>query len=236
MQSFCVYIFFELDSKIMDEIIKLENISFSYNSLNVLKNLNFEVRVGDKIGLIGPNGAGKTTLLYIITGFLKPQQGKIFILGKERKGEKDFIEVRQKIGLLFQDSDSQLFCPTVKEDIAFGPFNLGKSREEVLEIVERISELFNIKHLLDRPIYKLSGGEKKLVALAGVFAMDPVCYLLDEPSAGLDEKTKYILSEFLKKHVKTYVIVSHDKDFLEGIVNKVYYMDKENCNLLTKKQ
>ncbi|WP_038058030.1 energy-coupling factor ABC transporter ATP-binding protein [Thermodesulfobacterium hydrogeniphilum] len=210
-----------------DILIKLENITFSYNSFPVLKNINFEVRVGDKVGLVGPNGAGKTTLLYIITGFLRPQKGKIIILGKERKKEKDFIEVRQKIGLLFQDSDSQLFCPTVKEDIAFGPLNLGKSKEEVLKIVQNISDLFNIHHLLERPIYKLSGGEKKLVALAGIFAMNPICYLLDEPSAGLDEKTKFKLIEFLKNYVKNCVIVSHDKEFLKEIANKTYYLEKD---------
>ena len=213
-----------------NSIIKLENISFSYKSCPVFKNLYFEVNEGDKIGLVGPNGAGKTTLLYIIMGFLKPQTGKIIILGKERKKEEDFLEVRQKIGLLFQDSDSQLFCPTVKEDIAFGPLNLGKSRKEVMEIVEKIADLFNIHHLLDRPVYKLSGGEKRLVALAGVFAMNPICYLLDEPSSGLDEKTTKRLIDFLKSQVKTCVIVSHDKAFLRETVNKIYFL--ENGNLV----
>ncbi|HDD43717.1 MAG TPA: ABC transporter ATP-binding protein, partial [Candidatus Desulfofervidus auxilii] len=190
-------------------LIKLENISFRYNSFSVLENISFELKFGEKVGLIGPNGSGKTTLLYIIMGFLKPVSGKVFIFGKERKKNKDFLEVRQKLGLLFQDSDSQLFCPTVKEDIAFGPLNLGKKREEVKEIVKKIARIFNIEHLLDRPIYKLSEGEKKIVALATVFAMDPVCYLLDEPSSGLDENTRNKLIEFLKNHVKTCLIVSH---------------------------
>ena len=170
--------------------IILENVSFSYDSYSVLTEINFELRLGEKVGLIGPNGAGKTTLLYIIMGFLKPTSGKVFIFGKERKKEKDFLEVRQKLGLLFQDSDSQLFCPTVKEDIAFGPLNLGKDRNEVKEIVKSIAKIFNIEHLLERPVYKLSAGEKKIVALATVFAMNPICYLLDEPSSGLDEETK----------------------------------------------
>ena len=184
-------------------LIKLENISFRYNSFSVLENISFELKFGEKVGLIGPNGSGKTTLLYIIMGFLKPVSGKVFIFGKERKKNKDFLEVRQKLGLLFQDSDSQLFCPTVKEDIAFGPLNLGKKRGEVKEIVKKIARIFNIEHLLNRPIYKLSEGEKKIVALATVFAMDPICYLLDEPSSGLDENTRNKLIEFLKNHVKT---------------------------------
>jgi len=205
-------------------VITLKNISCGYNSYRVLENINFELSLGEKIGLIGPNGAGKTTFLYLIMGFLKPTSGKIFIFGKERQREKDFLEVRQKIGLLFQDSDSQLFCPTVKEDIAFGPLNLGKNRDEVKEIVKNIAKLFNIEHLLDRPIYKLSGGEKRIVALATVFAMDPVCYLLDEPSSGLDDKTKERLIEFLKTHVNTCIIVSHDYEFLKETVDKVYIL------------
>ena len=205
-------------------LIKLENISFRYNSFSVLENISFELKFGEKVGLIGPNGSGKTTLLYIIMGFLKPVSGKVFIFGKERKKNKDFLEVRQKLGLLFQDSDSQLFCPTVKEDIAFGPLNLGKKREEVKEIVKKIARIFNIEHLLDRPIYKLSEGEKKIVALATVFAMDPICYLLDEPSSGLDENTRNKLIEFLKNHVKTCLIVSHDREFLKEIVENIYLL------------
>jgi len=212
-------------------LIKLENISFGYNSFSVLENINFELKSGEKVGLIGPNGSGKTTLLYITMGFLKPVSGKIFIFGKERKRDKDFLEVRQKLGLLFQDSDSQLFCPTVKEDIAFGPLNLGKKREEVREIVRKIARIFNIEHLLSRPVYKLSGGEKKIVALATVFAMNPVCYLLDEPSSGLDEDTKNKLIEFLKNHVKTCLIVSHDRKFLKETVNKIYILKNKKVSL-----
>lgn len=205
-------------------IIKLENIKFGYDSQFILNDLTLEIFYGEKVGLIGPNGSGKTTLLYIITGFLKPFSGKITILGKERKQEKDFLEVRQKIGLLFQDSDAQLFCPTVKEEIAFGPLNLKKSRTEVKEIVKKIANTFNIVHLLDRPTYKLSAGEKKIIALATVFAMDPVCYLLDEPSDGLDEATRQRLKDLLNTLVKTCLIVSHDKEFLRDVVKKIYIL------------
>ncbi|WP_028840733.1 energy-coupling factor ABC transporter ATP-binding protein [Thermodesulfobacterium hveragerdense] len=209
----------------MEKVIDIKGLVFKYNDRVVLDALDLEVRVGDRIGLIGPNGAGKTTLLYLIMGFLKPLKGKIFILEKERKEEKDFIEVRQKIGLLFQDSDSQLFCPTVKEDIAFGPLNLGKRHEEVREIIDKVAHFLGIVHLLDRPVYKLSGGEKRLVALAGIFAMNPICYLLDEPSAGLDEQSKTKLIEFLKTQ-STYLIVSHEKDFLKEVSNKIFKLEK----------
>jgi len=218
-----------------NNIISLENVCFGYNSYPVLEDIKFKLAFGEKVGLIGPNGAGKTTLLYLIMGFLKPTSGKIFILGKERKKEKDFLEVRQKIGLLFQDSDSQLFCPTVKEDIAFGPLNLGKDRNEVREIVENIAKIFDIEHLLERPIYKLSGGEKRIVALATVFAMNPVCYLLDEPFSGLDEKTIEILIEFLKNHVKTCLIVSHDKELLKRTVDKIYILKNRKIHIYQEK-
>jgi len=189
-----------------------------------LNSVSLEIKKGERIGLIGPNGSGKTTLLYLIMGFLKPYAGKIEIFGKERKEEKDFVEVRRRIGFLFQDSDSQLFCPTVKEDIAFGPFNLGKSRKEVLKIVEETVKIFGITHLLERPPYKLSGGEKKLVAFATIVAMKPECYLLDEPSTGLDEETKEKIKNYLLNQTDTYLIVSHDKEFLFEVAKKIYYL------------
>lgn len=143
-------------------LIKLSNINFNYDGRVVLKNLNFEIYEGERIGLIGPNGSGKTTLLYIVMGLLKPSSGIIEIFGKIRQKEKDFIEVRQKIGLLFQDSDSQLFCPTVKEDIAFGPLNLGKTKEDVLQIIRETCDILGLRGFENRITHKLSGGEKKI--------------------------------------------------------------------------
>lgn len=207
-------------------IIRLKNISFKYDKRDVLNSLNLEIYEGDKIGLIGPNGSGKTTLLNIIMGLLNPQSGTVEIFGKVRSKEKDFIEVRQKIGFLFQDSENQLFCPTIKEDIAFGPLNLGKTKDEAIEIVRKTSEILGIQELLDRATYKLSGGEKKLVALATVIAMNPICFLLDEPSTGLDEKTTEKLLSYLKVNTKTLLIVSHDMSFLTKIADKIYLLEK----------
>jgi len=208
-----------------EPVIRLKNISFSYDGKDVLKNLSLDIYEGDRIGLIGANGSGKTTLLYIIMGLLKPHSGTVEIFGKIRQKEKDFIEVRQKIGLLFQDSDSQLFCPTVKEDIAFGPLNLGKSKEEVLKIVKETCQILGLNGFEDRVTYKLSGGEKRLVALATVIAMKPVCYLLDEPSAGLDEKTTERLLHYLTGNANTYLLVSHDKEFIKKATEKVYVLE-----------
>jgi cobalt/nickel transport system ATP-binding protein len=206
-------------------LIRLKNIYFHYDGRVVLNNLSLEIYEGDRVGLMGPNGSGKTTLLYIIMGLLKPSSGTVEIFGKIRQKEKDFIEVRQKIGLLFQDSESQLFCPTVKEDIAFGPLNLGKSKEEALKIVKETCEILGLSGFEDRVTYKLSGGEKRLVALATVIAMKPLCYLLDEPSSGLDENTTERLLKFLKNNTETYLLVSHDKNFITSATDKVYIIN-----------
>ncbi len=215
-----------------EPIIRLKNISFSYNEKVVLQDINLEVYEGDRIGLIGPNGSGKTTLLYIIMGLIKSQSGSVEIFGKIRQKEKDFIEVRQKIGLLFQDSDSQLFCPTVKEDIAFGPLNLGKTKQEAEKIVKETMNILGLQSLENRVIYKLSGGEKRLVALATVIAMKPVCFLLDEPSSGLDEDSINKLLNYLKNNSNTYVVVSHDRNFIESATEKIYILKNHALNPL----
>lgn len=205
-----------------EPIIRLNDIWFGYDMKDVLKGLSLEIHEGERIGLIGPNGSGKTTLLYIIMGILRPRSGTVEIFGRIKNREKDFIDVRRRIGLLFQDSDSQLFCPTVREDIAFGPINLGKKREEAMEIVREVCAILGIEGLEERVIYRLSSGEKRLVALATVMAMKPLCYLLDEPSSGLDEITTERFLKYLRGNAKTYLIVSHDREFIKRATDKVY--------------
>jgi len=207
-----------------EPLIRLKEITFKYDNTYVLKGVDLEIFEGERIALWGPNGAGKTTLLYIIMGFLKPESGLVEIFGKIRNKEEDFREVREKIGLLFQDSDSQLFCPTVKEDIAFGPLNLGKSQEETFKIVEETCELLGLNGLKERLNHKLSYGEKRLVALATVVAMKPLCYLLDEPCLGLDETIQKRILSFLRDNARTYLLVSHDREFLRQTTNKVYLL------------
>ena len=178
------------------ELINLENISFAYpGNAAVLKDLDFKFHEKEKIGLIGPNGSGKTTLFHIIMGLLKPTSGKIEIFGRPMKEEKDFVPVRQKIGLLFQDADDQLFSPTVLEDVAFGPLNLGKSKHAAGDVARKTLERLGLEGFEGRITYKLSGGEKRLVSLATVLAMEPDVLLLDEPTSGLDDRTKSRLSE-----------------------------------------
>ena len=134
---------------------------------------------------MGPNGSGKTTLFHIIMGLLTPSSGTIEFFGKPVKTEKDFRKVYKKVGLLFQDADDQLFSPTVLEDVAFGPLNLGKSKLEARNIAQNTLERLGIAHFENRVTHKLSGGEKRLVALATVLSMEPELLLLDEPNTGV---------------------------------------------------
>jgi cobalt/nickel transport system ATP-binding protein len=204
-------------------IIKIDGISFHYpGAAPVLKDLDFTLFEGDRIGLIAPNGSGKTTLFHIIMGLLKPTAGRIEIFGQRVAEEEDFVDVRRRIGLLFQDADDQLFSPTVLEDVAFGPLNLGKSKQEAIAISRKTLSFLGLDGFEDRITIRLSGGEKRLVALATVLAMEPRAMLLDEPSAGLDEATKNRLIDILKTLDISYVIVSHEFDFLSEVTDRIY--------------
>lgn len=206
-------------------IINLTDISFSYPDCpDVLDNLNLQFSRNEKIGIMGTNGSGKTTLFHIIMGLLKPVSGKIEIFGKTAKKEKDFINVRRKIGLLFQDADDQLFSPTVLEDVAFGPLNFGKSRNEAIDIACKTLDFLGLAGFEDRLSYKLSGGEKRLVSLATVLAMKPKILLLDEPTTGLDEKTKTKIKKILSELDISYILISHEFDLLSEITDLIYTM------------
>jgi cobalt/nickel transport system ATP-binding protein len=206
-------------------LIEVRGLEFSYPSgRKVFDGLDFTLREGGRIGLTGPNGSGKSTLFHLVMGLLRPFRGEIRVFGEARAREEDFLEVRRRIGLLFQDSDDQLFCPTVEEDIAFGPLNLGKSHEEAREIVAETVRALGLEGIRKRITHRLSGGEKRLAALAAVAAMEPECLLLDEPTAGLDRETTGRLLGYLKSHVKTCVISSHDREFLEASTESVYVL------------
>ncbi len=204
-------------------IFKLEGITFHYpGAAPVLKDLDFTLSAGERIGLIAPNGSGKTTLFHIVMGLLKPDAGRIEIFGRPAAVEADFAAARRQIGLLFQDADDQLFSPTVLEDVAFGPLNLGKSTADAIAISRKTLSFLGLEGFEDRITIRLSGGEKRLVALATILAMEPRALLLDEPSAGLDEATKNRLIDILKGLNIGCVIVSHEFDFLSEITDRIY--------------
>jgi cobalt/nickel transport system ATP-binding protein len=199
-----------------EPLVAFHDVDFSYGpGRPVLKGCNFCLRPGDRVALLGPNGSGKTTLLQLAVGLLHPNAGWIEAFGHRRDVEVDFHEVRRRMGLLFQDSDDQLFCPTVAEDVAFGPLNLGKSRDEVRQIVASTLASLGLDGYEHRVTYHLSGGEKRLVALATVLAMQPEVLLLDEPSGGLDDASTERLIGMLARLPQAMLVVSHDRAFCD---------------------
>lgn len=207
-------------------IIDLKGISYNYPKHEaVLKNLDLQLFQGDRIGLVAPNGSGKTTLFHVIMGLLVPTTGSIEIFGKKCRREEDFADIRPRIGLLFQDADDQLFSPTVIEDVAFGPLNLGKSREEAIQISRRTLDFLGLNGFENRITYKLSGGEKRLVSLATLLAMEPEALLLDEPSNALDTATKSKLIQILNSLELSYIMISHEFDMLSETTDMIYSME-----------
>lgn len=210
-----------------EPIIELENISFAFpGGKPVLAGLNLVFNAGDRVGLMAPNGSGKTTLFHIIMGLVRPSAGVIRIFGQPMQDEKDFIDIRRRIGLLFQDSDDQLFSPTVLEDVAFGPLNLGKSKKEAIAIAEATLASLGIGAFKDRITFKLSGGEKRLVALATIMAMQPDVLLLDEPTTGLDRDTQQQIVSILRALDISYMLISHDMDFLAQLTTTIYTLSE----------
>ena len=198
-----------------EPLIRFHDVHFGYDpDRPVLARCNFRLQPDERIALLGPNGSGKTTLLHLIVGLLRPLSGRVEVFGKARRRESDFHEVRRRAGLLFQQPDDQLFCPTVAEDVAFGPLNLGKPRDRVRQIVAETLQSLGLDGYQQRITYKLSGGEKRLVALATVLAMQPEVLLLDEPTSELDEQATDRLAAILAGLPQAMVVASHDRQFL----------------------
>lgn len=202
-------------------LFDLSDICFGYPGHGaVLDGAGFTLEAGERLCITGHNGAGKSTLLRIMVGLLIPSSGRVTAFGQERRAEADFHDVRCRAGLVFQDADDQLFCPTVAEDIAFGPLNLGKSRAEALAIADAVLARLDLIHLRARITHKLSGGEKRLVTLAAVLAMEPDVLLLDEPTNALDEANEGRFLGILHSLPQAMVIVSHDPHFRRKIATR----------------
>lgn len=206
--------------------IQLQGITYSYpeQTSPVLNKLDFTI-TNEKAGLIGPNGCGKTTLFHLIMGLLSAQSGTVFHYGKPVTTKDDLLNLRKDVGFLFQSSDDQLFSPTVIEDVAFGPLNLGYSKEEARSIAITTLNKLGLHGFEDRVTHKLSGGEKKLVALATILSMNPKILLLDEPTNNLDQKTRSYLIDILNNIHQSFVIISHDWDFLADTTNTLYTLE-----------
>ncbi|SMO66424.1 cobalt/nickel transport system ATP-binding protein [Balnearium lithotrophicum] len=207
------------------EILSTRNLKVSLDNREVLRGVNFSIREGEKVFITGPNGAGKTTFLETLMGFVEIEEGVVFYRGKELKKEKDFKILRGKVGYVFQNPDDQLFAPTVEEELAFAPLIKGLKRERVKEIVERTLKLFSIENLRDKPTYKLSGGEKRIVSVACVLTMEPELILLDEPTAGLDSERWKLLKKFFESTEVSLLVVTHDRELLDSLNWPVFKME-----------
>lgn len=221
----------------MEDIIKTENVSYSYyGKIPALMDVSLEIKEGEKFAIIGANGSGKSTLLQIMNGLIYPSDGRVFFKGKEisEKNLKDrgFLRFfREKVGYVFQDSDIQLFCPTVMDELLYGPLQLGLNESEAIDRVFEVMEMLNIENLKDRPSYMLSGGEKKRVAIGSVLTMNPEVLLFDEPTNGLDPKTQCFLMELLfalSEAGKTIVIATHDLSLVDELQCRVAVLSEEH--------
>ena len=206
------------------------NLSYTYyDGTRALTNMNFSVEEGENMAILGPNGAGKSTLLHHFNGLLMPTSGKVLVLGKT-VDPSNLDWVRQKVGLVFQDPDDQLFARTVGEDVAFGPVNLGLSRDEVKARVKWALEATEITDLENKPPGNLSTGQKRRASLAGVLAMKPEIILLDEPMANLDPRTASKVLRLLLQLNKdlgiTLIIATHDLDLVPLFADKICVLNK----------
>lgn len=205
-----------------EAVLRISGLGFSYPDGNtVLEGVSLEVMSGERVGLIGPNGAGKTTLFLQICGVLKPSTGEVSVLGRSVMNGDFYPEV----GLVFQNPDDQLFCPSVRDDVAFGPRNMGLSRDEVEARVEEALSAVGALKLADRPPHHLSEGEKRMVSIAGVLAMRPRLVIYDEPSANLDIRSRRRLIRLLQASNETILIASHDLEFILEVCDRVVMID-----------
>lgn len=220
-------------------MIRLEDVSFKYKNKVALNKIDINIEEGESIAIIGPNGSGKSTLLKLLNGIIFASQGKYFFdeteISEERIKDNKFSKAfHKKIGFVFQNSDTQLFCSTVFEEIAFGPIQMGLSNEDIEKRVNGCLKMLNIEKVKDEHPYNLSGGEKKRVAIASVLALNPEVLVLDEPMNGIDPKGKKFLKELLimlNKSGKTIICATHDFEYVEGIFKRGIVFS-ENHNII----
>jgi len=194
--------------------LEVRNLCFSYpDGHEAVKDISFIIRHGESVGIIGANGAGKSTLLMLLMGVLFPGDGEVLV-GDVRVTKKTLPMIRQRLGMVFQDPDDQLFMTSVYDDVAFGPRNYKLDEKEVETRVTKALELVGIAHLKDRAPYKLSGGEKRAASIASILSMQPDVLIMDEPTSTLDPKSRRRVIDLLKSFEHTKIIASHDLDMV----------------------
>lgn len=219
------------------QIIKIEDASYKYyGKIPALVDVSLDIREGERFAIIGANGSGKSTLLQVMNGLVYPSSGKVFFKGKEVSEktlkDREFLRFfRKNVGYVFQDSDVQLFCPTVMDELLYGPIQLGLSKDEAMQRVSEVVKMLNIEGLKDRPSYMLSGGEKKRVAIGSILVMNPDVLLFDEPTNGLDPRTQCFLVELLfalNEAGKTIVIATHDLSLVDELHCRVAVLSEDH--------
>ncbi len=209
-----------------DIILETFNLSFTYpDETQALKKINLQIKKGEKVAIMGANGAGKSTLFSHFNGLKEPTEGYLKIDNEVMEYDKQsLLKVRQKVGVVFQNPDDQLFAPSVREDVAFGPMNLGLDLDEVDRRVDEALELVNMSGFEDKAPHHLSGGQQKRVSIAGILAMYPEIMILDEPTAGLDpqgvDQVLYIL-DYLNDKGMSLVVSSHDVEMITEFADRV---------------
>lgn len=200
-------------------MIEFQNVSFAYGQTPVVENLSFSIGKGETVGLIGANGAGKSTIMKLMLGLLSGS-GSIRVDGLTVNKE-NLSEIRRKIGFVLQDSDNQMFMPTVYEDMIFGPRNYGLSKEETEQRVDAVLEQLGLQALKHRHNHKISGGEKRMAAIATILAMEPEMILMDEPSTALDPVNRRTVINTINRLPQTKLIASHDLDMILDTCQRV---------------
>jgi len=209
----------------VEEIVRIDNLSFCYpDGQQALTDISLTIHQGETVALIGPNGAGKSTLLLHLNGILR-SNGVVKILGRP-VDDKNLRWVRSQVGLVFQNPDDQLFSPTVFEDVAFGPINMGYSEAEVRQAVTRALDWVGMDGYEQRSPHHLSVGEKKRIAIATVLSMMPEILVIDEPTSNLDPRSKWSLIGWLKRLPMTRIIASHDLELVQALCQRVIVFDK----------
>ena len=206
-----------------EPVLIANEVCFSYpDNPGVLKNINVEVSPGQRVGLIGPNGAGKTTFFLVVCGMLRPSAGDVSLLGETIA----YGKFNPKVGLVFQNPDDQLFCPSVRDDVAFGLQNMGLRKEEVGTRVDEALSTVGASKLAEKPVHHLSEGEKRMVSIAGVLAMRPKLMMYDEPSANLDIRSRRRLIRLLQSSAETILVASHDLELVLEVCERVILIDE----------
>ena len=212
-----------------DPVVEATDLRYAYpDGTPAVEGLDVSIAAGERVAILGPNGAGKSTLLLLLGGLLAPDDGTV----RDVDGEQTADAVRERIGVMTQDPGEYLFNPTVREDVEYGPSQLGLSRSTAAERVEDLAERFGLTHLLDRPPFRLSGGEQRRAALASVLSFDPDVLLLDEPLSNVDGRNREELLELLDDLVAdgvTLVVSTPDADLVPAVADRVVLLDGDGA-------